>query len=305
MQLRQIGKSELNVTPLCLGGNVFGWTIDETRSFEVLDAYVNLGGNFIDTADVYSTWGTGNSGGESETILGRWMKARGNRSQIVLATKLGSKMGEGKEGLSAAYIAQAVEASLQRLQTDYIDLYQAHIDDANTPLEETMQAFDALVKAGKVRVLGSSNYSGARMTESLAISKKLHLARYECTQPLYNLIQREEYEKDLEPVLLANQVGCIPYSALASGFLSGKYKTGQPMPNTQRSGGVQQRYMNEAGFAVLAHVEMLAQQLNATPAQIALAELMARPSITAPIASATSATQLTELMGALAVRLPV
>ena len=304
MKKRRIGESDLTVVPLCLGGNVFGWTIDEARSFEVLDAFMALGGNFIDTADVYATWAPGNSGGESETILGAWMKARGNRSQVILATKLGSKMGDGKEGLSAAYMVQAVEASLKRLQTDYIDLYQAHIDDAGTPLEETMVAFDQLVRAGKVRVLGASNYSGARMSEALAISTKLNLARYECVQPFYNLVRREEYEQDLEPVLLANQIGCIPYSTLASGFLSGKYRTGAPMPQTPRAGGVQQRYMNEAGFVVLAQVEALAKQVSATPAQVALAGLMARPSITAPIASATSVAQLKELMGALAVQLP-
>lgn len=304
MNLRQIGKSELRVTPLCLGGNVFGWTIDEARSFEVLDAFVAQGGNFIDTADVYSTWGAGNKGGESETILGNWMKARGNRNKIVLATKLGSKMGEGKEGLSAAYMVQAVEASLQRLQTDYIDLYQSHVDDPKTPIEETLRAFDALIKAGKVRAIGSSNFSGARMSEALATSQKLGLARYECTQPFYNMIKREDYERDLEPVLLANQVGCIPYSSLASGFLSGKYKAGQALPSSLRSGGVQQRYMNDAGFAVLAKVESIARDLNATPAQVALAWLMARPSITAPIASATSVAQMTELMGALQLTLP-
>jgi len=304
MNLRQIGKSDLHVTPLCLGGNVFGWTIDEARSFEVLDAYVAQGGNFIDTADVYSTWGTGNKGGESETILGNWMKARGNRNKIVLATKLGSKMGEGKEGLSAAYMVQAVEASLQRLQTDYIDLYQAHVDDPKTPMEETLRAFDGLIKAGKVRAIGSSNFSGARMREALATSQQLGLARYECTQPFYNMIKREDYERDLEPVLLENQVGCIPYSSLASGFLSGKYKAGQDMPTSKRAGGVQQRYMNDAGFAVLAKVESIARDLNATPAQVALAWLMARPSITAPIASATSVAQLTELMGALQLQLP-
>lgn len=304
MKKRQIGKSDLTVVPLCLGGNVFGWTIDEARSFEVLDAFMDLGGDFIDTADVYATWGAGNKGGESETILGNWMKARGNRDRVILATKLGSKMGEGQEGLSAAYMVQAVEASLQRLQTDYIDLYQAHVDDSETPLEETLRAFDALVQAGKVRALGSSNFSGARMAEALATSQKLGLARYECTQPFYNMIKREDYEKDLEPVLLANQVGCIPYSALASGFLSGKYKSGVAMPQTPRAGGVEQRYMNEAGFAVLAQVETLAKQLSATPAQVALAWLMARPSITAPIASATSVAQLKELMGALAVQLP-
>ncbi len=297
--MRTIGKSDVGITPLCLGGNVFGWTIDQARSFEVLDAFVAGGGDFIDTADVYSSWAPGNSGGESETILGNWMRARGNRAKVVIATKLGSKMGEGMEGLSAAYMVKAVEASLKRLQTDVIDLYQAHIDDEKTPLDETMAAFDTLVKQGKVRALGASNYSGARLREALRVSAERGLARYDCVQPNYNFIDRQPYEGDLRPVCLAETVGVIPYFSLARGFLTGKYQPGRAMPESARAGGVQKSYFNDAGWAALANVEDAARKLNATPAQVALAWLMAQPDITAPIASATTAAQTAELLGAL------
>lgn len=285
------------VSPLCLGGNVFGWTIDERRSFEVLDAFLAHGGNFVDSADVYSRWKEGNTGGESETIVGAWMKARGNRGKVILATKCGSDMGDGKKGLSAKWIARAVEDSLRRLQTDYIDLYQAHIDDAATPLEETLTAFDALVKAGKVRAIGASNYTGARLQAALDISKANGLARYESLQPKYNAIDRE-IEADQLPICQKNNVGVIPYYALAAGFLTGKYRPGQQLPDTARAGGVQKNYMNERGFAVLEKVERLAKENNATPSQVALAWLMRRPGITAPIASATSAAQVAEMFGA-------
>lgn len=296
---RAIGKSNVQVTPLCLGGNVFGWTIDQARSFEVLDAFVAGGGDFIDTADVYSSWAPGNSGGESETIVGNWMRARGNRAKVVIATKLGSKMGEGMEGLSAAYTVKAVEASLKRLQTDVIDLYQAHIDDEKTPLDETMAAFDALVKQGKVRAIGASNYSGARLSAALRISADRGLARYDCLQPNYNFIDRQAYESDARPVCLAETVGVIPYFSLARGFLTGKYQPGQAVPATARAGGVQKSYFNDAGWAALSKIENAARALNATPAQVALAWLMAQPDITAPIASATTSAQTAELLGAL------
>jgi aryl-alcohol dehydrogenase-like predicted oxidoreductase len=302
MELRQIGNSKLRVTPLCFGGNVFGWTIDEPASFEVLDAYVEQGGNFIDTADVYSTWAPGNNGGESETILGRWMKARNNREKVIIATKCGSKMPHG-EGLSRAWIFKAVEDSLKRLQTDHIDLYQSHIDDAGTPLEETMDAFNALVRAGKVRALGCSNYSGARLQQALDISEQHAIARYECIQPKYNLVSRE-YEADQMTVAQQHTVGCIPYSSLASGFLTGKYKRDAAMPESKRAGGVQQRYFNDEAFGVLAKVESVAREMNATPAQVSLAWLMQQPTVTAPIASATSVSQLRELMGSLTLKLP-
>jgi len=297
MELRKLGNSSLMVSPLCLGGNVFGWTIDERRSFEVLDAFLAHGGNFVDSADVYSRWKEGNIGGESETIVGAWMKARGNRGKVILATKCGSDMGDGKKGLSAKWIARAVEDSLRRLQTDYIDLYQAHIDDAATPLEETLAAFDALVKAGKVRAIGASNYTGARLQAALDISKVNGLARYESLQPKYNAIDRE-IEADQLPICQKNNVSVIPYYALAAGFLTGKYRPGQQLPDTARAGGVQKNYMNERGFAVLEKVERLAKENTATPSQVALAWLMRRPGITAPIASATSAAQVAEMFGA-------
>lgn len=302
MELRTIGRSDLKVKPFCLGGNVFGWTIDETTSFEVLDAFVELGGNFIDTADVYSARTPGSEGGTSEGIIGKWFKSRNNRDKIVLATKVGHKMTNGS-GLGRAWIMQAVEDSLRRLQTDVIDLYQSHTDDKDTPLEETLRAYDDLIKQGKVRAIGSSNYNGTRTQEANDISERLGIARYECTQPFYNYVHREEYERDLEPVLLKNQIGCIPYFALASGFLSGKYRKGEPAPNSKRAQSVQDRYMNDAGWQGLAEMEQMAQRAGCTVSQAALAWLMARPSITAPIASATSVSQLKELMGALDVKL--
>ena len=302
MELRRIGKSELRVKPFCLGGNVFGWTIDEAKSFEVLDAFVELGGNFIDTADVYSARTPGSEGGTSEGIIGKWFKSRNHRNKIIIATKIGHKMANGK-GLGRAWIMQGVEDSLRRLQTDVIDLYQSHTDDKDTPLEETLRTYDDLIKQGKVRAIGSSNYDGARTQEAEDISARLGLARYDCTQPFYNFVHREEYERDLEPVLLKNQIGCIPYFALASGFLSGKYRQGQPVPETPRAKSVQERYMNEAGWAALAEMEAMAGRAGCTLAQASLAWLIARPSITAPIASATSVPQLKELMGALDVRL--
>ncbi|HEY7416647.1 MAG TPA: aldo/keto reductase, partial [Ktedonobacteraceae bacterium] len=251
MQLRKLGRSTLQITPLMLGGNVFGWTADEATSFAVLDAFVEAGGNSIDTADVYTARMPGNKGGESETIIGRWMKARGNRDKVVIATKLGHPMGPGKEGLSRNYIFAAVEASLQRLQTDYIDLYQAHKDDINTPLEETLQAFDDLVRQGKVRAIGASNYNASRLADALHISEQQSLARYESLQPRYNLYDREDYERELEPLCEKQEVGVISYFALAAGFLTGKYRPGQALPDSARAQNVQTRYMNERGFTIL------------------------------------------------------
>jgi len=305
MIFRQLGSTTLSVSALCLGGNVFGWTCDEPASFAVLDAFVERGGNFIDTADTYSTWIPGHVGGESEGILGRWMAARGNRDQIIIATKVGQRMGQGetREGLSRQHIINSVESSLRRLQTDYIDLYQAHIDDQNTPLEETLSTFTELVQQGKVRHLGASNYSASRLKEALEVSEQHGYARYICLQPPYNLANRSVYEPELEPFCATHGLGVIPYSALASGFLSGKYQSGQNAPATPRAGSVRQRYMNEHGFHVLAQVEQVAREMKATPSQVALAWLLARPSITAPIASATSAKQLDELAGAMDVHL--
>ena len=299
MQLRQLGQSDLRVAPLCLGGNVFGWTADEAASFAVLDAYLEAGGNFVDTADVYARWAPGNGGGESEAVLGRWMASRKNRGSVIIATKLGSEMGPDQKGLSRRYMTQAVEASLGRLQTDYIDLYQAHRDDPDTPLDETLAAFDELVKQGKVRAIGASNYTAARLAEARQISDQRGYARYESIQPPYSLVQRAEYERELEPYCREHGVGVIPYSSLASGFLTGKYRPGQDLPSTPRAGGIRQSYMHERGFAVVAELDRVAQAHGATPAQVALAWLIARPGMTAPIASATTVPQVKELMGAI------
>ncbi|GCF09091.1 aldo/keto reductase [Dictyobacter arantiisoli] len=303
MLTRKIGRTDLEVSALCLGGNVFGWTIDEATSFAVLDTYVQGGGNFIDTANVYSAWVPGHSGGESETILGKWMAARKNREQVIIATKIGMQMGDGKRGLSRDYILQEVDASLRRLQTDYIDLYQAHSDDTNTPLEETLGAFNELIKAGKVRYIGASNYTAERMAEALGISLQHHYDRYECIQPPYNLLNRATYEKNLEALCKEQEISVITYSSLASGFLTGKYQPRQALPESQRAQGVQSNYMNEKGFAVLAQVEEIARTHQATPSQVALAWIIGRPGITAPIASATSVEQTQELLNALNLRI--
>jgi aryl-alcohol dehydrogenase-like predicted oxidoreductase len=303
MQLRKLGQSALAVPPLCLGGNVFGWTIDEKRSFEVLDAAFEAGLRFIDTADVYSRWAPGHSGGESETIIGAWMKARRNRDQIVLATKVGMDMGDGKAGLAPAYIRSAVDASLRRLQTDRIDLYQAHKDDPATPQAETLAAFAELVAAGKVRVIGASNFSPERFTEALDISETQGLPRYETMQPEYNLYTRSDYESGLEPICRARHVGVIPFFGLAAGFLTGKYRSEADLGKSPRGERSIARYLNERGFRILAALDKVAERRAATPARIALAWQIARPSITAPIASATSVEQVSELAAATALRL--
>jgi len=305
MLMRKLGRTGLRVAALCLGGNTFGWTTDQKASEAVLDAYVEAGGNFIDTADVYSRWAAGNAGGESETVLGQWMTARRNRPAVVIATKVMGAMGPGPNdtGLSRQHIVQGVEASLTRLQTDYIDLYQAHWDDRETPLDETLRAFDDLVRQGKVRYIGASNYVAWRLTRALWESDRRHYARYESIQPKYNLVFRDEYERELEPLCLEQGVGVIPYSSLGSGFLSGKYRRGAELPRTARAGGVQKSYMTDRGFAVLEAVEKVAAGAGATPAQVALSWLAHRPGITAPIASATSPAQLEELLGGIELRL--
>jgi aryl-alcohol dehydrogenase-like predicted oxidoreductase len=305
MLMRKLGRSGLKVSALCLGGNTFGWTTDQKASEAVLDAYLAAGGNFIDTADVYARWVPGNKGGESETALGIWMAARKNRSAVIMATKACGPMGPGPNdtGLSRQHIMQAVEASLTRLKTDYIDLYQAHWDDRDTPLDETLRAFDDLVRQGKVRYLGASNHVAWRLTRALWESDRHGYARYECLQPKYNLVIRDEYERELEGLCLEQGVGVIPYSSLASGFLSGKYHRGESLPATARAAGVQKTYMNERGFAVLAAVEKVAAGAGATPAQVALSWLVHRPGITAPIASATSVAQLQEIAGAVDLKL--
>ncbi len=305
MLMRRLGRSGLRVAALCLGGNTFGWTTDQKASEAVLDAYLEAGGNFIDTADVYSRWAPGNKGGESEAVLGAWLKARRNRQAVVIATKVMGPMGPGPNdtGLSRQHIMQGVEASLRRLETDYIDLYQAHWDDRDTPLEETLRAFDDLVRQGKVRYIGASNHHAWRLTRALWESDKRGYVRYESLQPKYNLVFRDEYERELEPLCLEQGVGVIPYSSLGSGFLSGKYRRDASLPATARAAGVQKAYMTDRGFAVLAAVEKVAAGLGATPAQVALSWLAHRPGITAPIASATSVAQLQELLGGIELRL--
>ncbi|HUB88517.1 MAG TPA: aldo/keto reductase [Dyella sp.] len=296
MQLRQLGRSTLSVAPLALGGNVFGWSADEQRSFEVLDAFVDTGLNLIDTADVYSAWVPGNRGGESETIIGKWIKRSGKRDKVLIATKV-AKWVEHR-GLSPLNIRQAVEGSLQRLQTDHIDLYQAHEDDATVPLSETLGAFARLIEEGKVRAIGASNYGADRLAEALKVSGEHKLPRYESLQPEYNLVSRSGYERELEPLIRQQQVGVITYYALASGFLSGKYRSEADLAKSKARGGAVKKYLTPQGLSVLTTLDDIAAVHKATPSQVALAWQMARPGITAPIVSATSAAQLRELTGA-------
>jgi aryl-alcohol dehydrogenase-like predicted oxidoreductase len=278
-----------------LGGNVFGWTIDQPTSFQILDAFVDAGLNFIDTADIYSTWVPGHTGGESETIIGNWLKHSGKRSKIVLATKVGMQMGSGKKGLKKDYILEEVEDSLRRLQTDHIDLYQSHEDDPSTPLEETLGACAQLIKEGKVRAIGASNYSAERLAESLRVSRQHGLPSYESLQPKYNLVERAGYESELEPLVLKEGIGVVPYYALASGFLTGKYRSEADLAKSPRGAGVK-KYMDARGFGILAALDQVAAAHRSTPGKVALAWLMARPGITAPIASATSLVQLQDLV---------
>jgi aryl-alcohol dehydrogenase-like predicted oxidoreductase len=297
MKTRKLGGSGLEVSPICLGGNVFGWTADEPVSFAILDQFVGAGFNFIDTADVYSRWVPGHKGGESETVLGNWFKRSGTRKKVILATKAGIEIAPGKKGLSKAYILSEVEESLQRLQTDYIDLYQSHVDDPSVPLEETLGAYDQLIKQGKVLAIGASNYSPERLTEALKVSKQHGLPRYECLQPHYNLYERAGYEKELEPLCLKEGIGVIPYFALASGFLTGKYRSENDLAKGPR-GQMVKKYLDERGFRILAALDEVGAKLNSTPGKVAIAWLIARPSVTAPIASATSVEQLKELVDA-------
>src|SRR5262245_16088914 len=299
MEKRRLGKSDIKVAPLCLGGNVFGWTADEEASFALLDGFVEAGFNFIDTADVYSRWAPGHHGGESETIMGDWLKRRGKRDDVVIATKVGSDMGSGKKGLSKAYIAQAVEESLRRLGTDYIDLYQSHRDDEGTPVEQTLEAYGALIKAGKVRAIGASNFTPARLAASLEASAKHGLPRYETLQPEYNLMVRD-FEQELAPLCRREGLGVIPYFGLASGFLTGKYRSKADLKQSPRGEDVE-GYLNERGLRVLAALDEIAERRGATPAQVALAWLMTR--IAAPIASATSVQQLEDLVASARLKL--
>jgi aryl-alcohol dehydrogenase-like predicted oxidoreductase len=295
MEKRRLGKSAIEVAPLMFGGNVFGWTADEAMSFKLLDGFVGAGFNFIDTADVYSKWVTGHKGGESETIIGKWLKARGGRDKIVLATKVGMEMPGIGQGLKKDYIMARVEDSLKRLQTDYIDLYQSHQDDKSTPIEETLGAYGRLVEQGKVRVIGASNYEAPRLTEALKASGDKKLPRYESLQPRYNLSDRAGFEKELEPLCLKEKVGVIPYYALGAGFLTGKYRSEADFTKSPRGSSMKQ-YLNERGQRILKALDDVSARLGTKPAQVSLAWLIARPSITAPIASATSLVQLEDLL---------
>jgi aryl-alcohol dehydrogenase-like predicted oxidoreductase len=296
MKKNNLGNSGLEVSALCLGGNVFGWTADETTSFKLLDGFVDAGGNFIDTANSYSTWAPGHQGGESETVMGKWLQARSNRSQVIIATKVGVEVA-GRKGLAKDYILSAVEDSLQRLQTDYIDLYQSHRDDPNTPVEETLEAYAQLVQQGKVRAIGASNFTSARLTESLAATGKHAYPRYESLQPNYNLYDRADYETNLESTCVQEGLGVIPYFSLASGFLTGKYRRDEDLAKSAR-GRTASKYLNERGFRILDALDLVAKRLGVTAGQVAIAWLLARPSITAPIASATNLDQLHDLIGA-------
>jgi aryl-alcohol dehydrogenase-like predicted oxidoreductase len=298
MQLRNLGRSGLRVPPLCLGGNVFGWTATEVASFAVLDALLDAGLNFIDTADVYSVWVPGHRGGESETVIGSWLQRRGHRDDIVIATKVGMPMSADRKGLSAAHITRSVEDSLRRLQTDRIDLYFSHSDDPTVPLEETLGTYQKLIAAGKIRALGASNYTAGRLAQALEVSRKNALPRYEVLQPHYNLYARAEYESELEPLCLEEQIGVIPYFALASGFLTGKYRTAADAAKSARGKSAVEKFLNARGLKILAALDDVAQRRRSSPASVALAWLMARPGITAPIASATRVEQLNELVAA-------
>lgn len=302
MQRRRLGRSGPEVPPIVLGGNVYGWTVEEAAAFRQLDRALEAGLNCIDTADVYSRWVAGHQGGESETILGNWLKQSGRRKDVLIATKVGMDMGDGRKGLRAQYIEQAVEASLRRLRTDTIDLYQAHTDDESVFLEETLGAFDKLVKSGKVRYIGASNYSGARLQQALELSRDNGFAAYVSVQPHYNLVHRGEYEIDLLPVVQKYGLGVIPYFSLAAGFLTGKYRRGTDTSHAAR-GQMVRKYFNDQGFAVVDALNEVAERHDTKPARVALAWLMAQPGITAPIASATNDQQLDDLIAAAELRL--
>lgn len=294
MQMRKLGTTNLDIAPLVLGGNVFGWTADKETSFSILDAFLDAGFNAIDTADVYSRFVPGHKGGESETILGEWMKSRGNRDRVVLITKGGMAMGEGMEGLGRNYLRQACEASLTRLQTDYIDVYLSHRADPNVPIEETLEVFQELIDGGKVRHAGCSNYTAEQLSAALAV-RGAGRASYQVLQPEYNLLERKSFEGAVEDICRARGVGVITYFSLAAGFLTGKYRRPEDLAGSAR-GGMISKYLNPRGLALLAAIDKVARAHGATPAQVSLAWLMSRRSVTAPIASATRLTQLREIM---------
>lgn len=292
---RQLGKSGIEVAPLAFGGNVFGWTVDTATSFKLLDTFVDAGFNLIDTADVYSAWVPGNQGGESETIIGKWLQQRGNREKVVIATKVGMEMGPGKKGLAPAYIGKAVEDSLKRLQTDYIDLYQSHCDDETIPLEETLEAYDKLLNQGKIRSIGASNFSAKRLAEALTISGRWGYPSYVSLQPKYNLYDREEFEQELEPLCLEKNIGVINYYSLASGFLTGKYRSAADLKKSVRGGRVES-YLTDRGLRILKALDEVSARHYSNPAAVSIAWLIQRKSVTAPIASATSVEQLLEII---------
>jgi aryl-alcohol dehydrogenase-like predicted oxidoreductase len=305
MEYRRLGRTGLKVSELCLGTMQWGWTADEATAFAVMDAFVEAGGNFIDTADVYSRWAPGNPGGVSEEIIGRWMQARGNRRQIVLATKVRGRMWDGAngEGLSRLHIMAAVEDSLRRLQTDTIDLYQTHWFDADTPIDETMRALDDLVRQGKVRYLGASNTPAWRLTKALWTSDTLGVARYDSLQPHYSLAHRAEFERELKELCAAEGIGVIPYSPLEGGFLTGKYRRGEPVPQSARASGIERRFLNDRGFTILEALEKLGQARSKSIAQMALAWQLTQPVITSPIIGANSIEQLNDSLGVVGLRL--
>lgn len=304
MDYRKLGRTGLKVSPLCLGSMQFGWTTDEKNAFAVMDAFVEAGGNFIDTADVYSRWHPGNPGGVAEEIIGRWTKERGNRAAIVIATKVRGQMGEGPndQGLSREHIMGAVDASLRRLQTDYIDLYQSHFYDADTPIEETLRAYDDLQRMGKVRYVGASNYPVWRLVESLWSADVHGTVRYDSLQPHYNLVHRAEFEQELQAVCEKYGIGVIPYSPLAAGFLTGKYDRNN-VPASARADTIKNRYFNDAGWRALDAVRAVAGELGATPITVSLAWLLAQPAVIAPIVGANTAEQLRDSLAALDVTL--
>ena len=302
MDKRKLGNTGFDISPIAFGGNVFGWTIDEPTSFKILDGFFAAGGNFIDTADVYSRWKPGNQGGESETIIGNWMKRTGHRHKLVIVTKVGMDMGEGQTGLKKAHIIQSAEDSLKRLQSDYIDLYLSHTDDTTTPLEETLEAYQKLIKQGKVRAIGASNYQADRLAQALAVSAENSLPRYEVLESCYGLCDRSGFEVELEPLCVKNHIAMISYYSLAKGFLTGKYRSENDLHKSVRGEGVK-KYLNDQGFRILAALDQVAARYNAQPASIAIAWLLARPSVTAPIASATSLPQLESLLAATQIHL--
>ncbi|MDF3024485.1 MAG: alcohol dehydrogenase [Alphaproteobacteria bacterium] len=298
MKKRTLGHSGLSVAPLCFGGNVFGWTANEKTSFDILDAFTGAGFDFVDTADVYTRWIEGNKGGESETIIGNWFARSGKRKNVVLATKCGMDMGPDGKGLSKAHILKSVEGSLKRLKTDYIDLYQSHADDEAVPQEETLAAYDTLVKSGKVRAIGASNFTAARLDSAVAVAKKNGLPVYTSLQPEYNLYDREKFEAELAGVCEKHGIGVISYYSLARGFLSGKYRSEADLGKSPRGGSVQKNYFNDRGWRILKALDDVAVELSANQTQVAIAWLIAQPLVTAPIASATSVVQLEDLMKA-------